>query len=151
MRKVTKEELNKKDNWIVTRLIHERYTFDVVTIIYRNKTIMEILDEEAYWGLENKIEKYENSNTYAIDEIYHEDPDSDTWCLTEEEKKRFLPLHVQSLMMMPLNEFLENEYLSGVFGSTNRKYGVMDYAKVPVEMEEYKNEISTIKTNESKV
>ena len=46
---------------------------------------------------------------------------------------------------------MKDEYMSGCFGSTNRKYGVMDYAKVPVEMEECKNEISTIKTDESKV
>ena len=29
MKKISKEELNKKDNWIVTDLTHERYTFDI--------------------------------------------------------------------------------------------------------------------------
>ena len=71
--------------------------------------------------------------------------------LTEEEKNRFHPLHIGALLFTPLEDFMKDEYMSGCFGSTNRKYGVMDYAKVPVEMEECKNEISTIKTNESKV
>ena len=62
MNKINKEELNKKDTWIVTELHHERYTFDLETSIYENQTILEILDELAYWGLENKIEKYKNRN-----------------------------------------------------------------------------------------
>ena len=138
--KPLKKELNKKNTWIVTELHHERYTFDLETSIYECKTILEILDELAYWGLENKIEKYENSNVYILDEVYHEDPESDTWCLTEQEKKRFLPLHIGAIMIMPLDEFLKEEkYFSGNFGKTNRKYGVMDYAAVPVRMEEIKN------------
>lgn len=138
--KPLKKELNKKNTWIVTELHHERYTFDLETSIYENQTILEILDELAYWGLENKIEKYENSNVYILDEVYHEDPESDTWCLTEQEKKRFLPLHIGAIMIMPLDEFLKEEkYFSGSFGGTNRKYGVMDYASVPVKMEEDKN------------
>lgn len=138
--KSLKEELNKKNTWIVTELHHERYTFDLETSIYENQTILEILDELAYWGLENRIEKYENSNIYILNEVYHEDPESDTWCLTEQEKKRFLPLHIGAIMIMPLDEFLKEEkYFSGSFGETNRKYGVMDYAAVPVKMEEDKN------------
>ena len=138
--KPLKKELNKKNTWIVTELHHERYTFDLETSIYEDQTILEILDELAYWGLENRIEKYKNSNVYILDEVYHEDPESDTWCLTEQEKKRFLPLHVGAIMIMPLDEFLKEEkYFSGSFGETNRKYGVMDYAAVPVKMEEDKN------------
>lgn len=138
--KPLKQELNKKNTWIVTELHHERYTFDLETSIYEDQTILEILDELAYWGLENKIEKYENSNVYILDEVYHEDPESDTWCLTEQEKKRFLPLHIGAIIIMPLDEFLKEEkYFSGSFGETNRKYGVMDYAAVPVRMEEIKN------------
>lgn len=138
--KPLKQELNKKNTWIVTELHHERYTFDLETSIYEDQTILEILDELAYWGLENKIEKYENSNVYILDEVYHEDPESDTWCLTEQEKKRFLPLHIGAIMIMPLDEFLKEEkYFSGSFGETNRKYGVIDYAAVPVRMEEIKN------------
>ena len=41
------------------------------------------------WIIEN-TKKYENSNTYIIDEIYHENKDSDTWCLTEEEKNKLI-------------------------------------------------------------
>lgn len=138
--KPLKQELNKKNTWIVTELHHERYTFDLETSIYEDQTILEILDGLAYWGLENKIEKYENSNVYILDEVYHEDPEGDTWCLTEQEKKRFLPLHIGAIMIMPLDEFLKEEkYFSGSFGETNRKYGVMDYAAVPVRMEEIKN------------
>lgn len=138
--KPLKQELNKKNTWIVTELYHERYTFDLETSIYEDQTILEILDELAYWGLENRIEKYKNSNVYILDEVYHEDPESDTWCLTEQEKKRFLPLHVEAIMIMPLDDFLKKEkYFSGSFGGTNRKYGVMDYASVPVKMEEDKN------------
>lgn len=138
--KPLKQELNKKNTWIVTELHHERYTFDLETSIYENQTILEILDELAYWGLEDRIEKYKNSNVYILDEVYHEDPESDTWCLTEQEKKRFLPLHVEAIMIMPLDDFLKKEkYFSGSFGGTNRKYGVMDYASVPVKMEEDKN------------
>ena len=138
--KPLKKELNKKNTWIVTELHHERYTFDLETSIYENQTILEVLDELAYWGLENRIEKYKNRNIYILDEVYHEDPESDTWCLTEQEKKRFLPLHVGAVMIMPLDEFLkEEECFSGSFGGTNRKYGVMDYAAVPVKMEEDKN------------
>lgn len=141
MNKINKEELNKKDTWIVTELHHERYTFDLETSIYENQTILEILDELAYWGLENKIEKYENKDIYILDEIYHEDPENDTWCLTEQERKRFLPLHIGAIMIMPLNKFLKEEkYFSGCFGATNKKYGVMDYATVPVKMEENKDD-----------
>lgn len=138
--KPLKQELNKKNTWIVTELHHERYTFDLETSIYEDQTILEILDELAYWGLEDRIEKYKNSNVYILDEVYHEDPESDTWCLTEQEKKRFLPLHVEAIMIMPLDDFLKKEkYFSGSFGGTNRKYGVMDYASVPVKMKEDKN------------
>lgn len=138
--KPLKKELNKKNTWIVTELHHERYTFDLETSIYEDQTILEILDELAYWGLENRIEKYKNKNVYILDEVYHEDPESDTWCLTEQEKKRFLPLHIGAVMIMPLDEFLKEEkYFLGSFGGTNRKYGVMDYAAVPVKMEEGKN------------
>ena len=138
--KPLKKELNKKNTWIVTELHHERYTFNLETSIYEDQTILEILDELAYWGLENRIKKYENSNVYILDEVYHENPESDTWCLTEQEKKRFLPLHIGAIMIMPLDEFLKEEkYFSGSFGETNRKYGVMDYAAIPVRMEEIKN------------
>lgn len=138
--KPLKQELNKKNTWIVTELHHERYTFDLKTSIYEDQTILEILDELAYWGLENRIEKHKNSNVYILDEVYHEDPESDTWCLTKQEKKRFLPLHVEAIMIMPLDDFLKKEkYFSESFGGTNRKYGVMDYASVPVKMEEDKN------------
>lgn len=147
MREVSKEELNIKSNWIVTKLHHERYTFDIETLIYKNKTILEILDDLVYWGSENKLEKYENSNTYILDEIYHEDKDSDTWCLTEEEQNRFRPLHIGALMITQLDEFLKEEYMSGCFGDTNRKYGVMDYALKPVKMEEDKNEKNNTKIN----
>ena len=147
MRKVNKEELNIKNTWIVTELLHERYTFDIKTLIYKDKTILEILDDLIYWGLENELEKYENSNTYIIDDIFHEDKDSDTWCLTEEEKNRFRPLHIQALMITPLDEFLKEEYMSGCFGETNRKYGIMDYALKPVKMEENKNEKNNTKDN----
>lgn len=140
MKKVSKEQLNEKKDWVVTELCHERYTFDLDTSIYENKSILEILDELCYDGLENKIEKYDNREVYLLDEIYHEDVNSDTWCLTEKEKTRFTPLHIGALILMPLNEFLKEKYLCGSFGCTNRKYGVMDYAKVPVEMEEQKNE-----------
>ena len=58
MKKVNSKDLNKKNTWIVTELHHERYTFDIETSIYECKTILEILDELAYYGLENKIEKY---------------------------------------------------------------------------------------------
>lgn len=138
--KLLKKELNKKNTWIATKLLHERYTFDLETSIYENQTILEILDELSCWGLENRIEKYENNNIYILNEVYHEDPESDTWCLTEQEKKRFLPLHVEAIMIMPLDDFLKKEKcFSGSFGETNRKYGVMDYATVPVRMEEIKN------------
>lgn len=141
MDKVNSKDLNKKNTWIVTELHHERYTFDLETSIYEDQTILDILDELTYRGLENRIEKYKNSNVYILDGIYHEDPESDTWCLTEQEKKRFLPLHIGAIMIMPLDEFLKEEkYFSGVFGNTNRKYGVMDYAAVPVQMEENKND-----------
>lgn len=140
--KPSKEELNKKDIWVITELHHERYTFDLETAIYEDKTILEILDDYFYWGLENKVKKYPNSNVYILDEIYHEGPESDTWCLTEQEKKRFLPLHIEALMIMPLKDFLKEKAFFGSFGSTHRKYGIMDYAKVPVEMEaEKSNEI----------
>lgn len=147
MRKVTEEELNKKRNWIVTDLGHERYSFDLATMIFNNKTIIEILDELAYWGLENKIEKYENSDTYILDEIYHEDKNCDTWCLTEEEKERFRPLHISALLFTPLEDFIKDEYMSGCFGETNRKYGIMDYAKMPAEMEDSKDEKTSSKNN----
>lgn len=138
--KVNKEELNKKNTWIVTDLCHGGYTFNLETTIYKDTTILDILDELAYWGLENRIEKYENSNVYILDEVYHEDAESDTWCLTEQEKKRFLPLHIEAIMIMPLNEFLKGGgFLTASFGSTHRKYGVMDYVKYPVEMEKEKD------------
>lgn len=142
--KPLKEELNKKNTWIVTELHHERYTFDLETAIYEDTTILNILEDYFYWGLENKIEKYENRNVYILDEIYHEDSESDTWCLTEQERKRFSPLHIEAIMIMPLEEFLKEEKcFSGSFGETNKKYGVMDYAKCPIEMEKEKekNEI----------
>lgn len=140
MRKVNSKDLNKKNTWIVTELHHERYTFDIETSIYEYKTILEILDELAYWGLENKLEKYNTKEVYILDEVYHEDPDSDTWCLTKEERNRFLPLHIGAIMIMPLKDFLDKKYISACFGETNRKYGVMDYAKGPVKMEEDKND-----------
>lgn len=142
--KPSKEELNKKNTWIVTEFHHERYTFDLETAIYEDTTISNILEDYFYWGLENKIEKYENRNVYILDEIYHEDSENDTWCLTEQERKRFLPLHIEAIMIMPLEEFLKEEkYFTGSFGGTNKKYGVMDYAKCPIEMEKEKekNEI----------
>ncbi len=138
--KVDRKELDKKNTWIVTEFHHERYTFDLETTIYKDTTISDILEDYFYWGLENKIEKYENRNIYILDEIYHEDADSGTHCLTKEEQKRFLPLHIEAIMIMPLDEFLEDGgFLSASFGKTHRKYGVMDYAKYPVEMEKEKD------------
>jgi len=142
-RQVSKEELKVKRDWIVTEFHHERYTFDFSTLIYRDKTILYILDDLIYDGLENRIEKYENSNIYILDEVYHETPDVDEERMTEKERERFLPLHIGGLMIMPLEEFLEkgSEYMSACFGPTNKKFGVMDYAKIPVEMEREKNDI----------
>lgn len=140
MRKIENKQLNMKKDWVVMELNHERYTFDIDVIIYENKSILEIIDDLCYNGLEKKIEKYDNQEVYKLDEIYHEDSDSDTWCLTETEKDRFRPLHIGAIMFMPLEDFLKEKYLSGCFGHTKRKYGVMDYAKYPVEMEAQKNE-----------
>lgn len=140
MKKISNKELNKRDNWIITELHHERYTFNIETSIYEDKTILEILDDLGYWGLENKIEKYDNQEVYLLDEIYHEESESDTWCLTEKERKRFLPLNISAVMIMSLKDFKREKGFSGCFGSTNRKYGVMDYAITPVKMEENKND-----------
>lgn len=140
MKKVSEKELTEIKDWIVTELHHERYTFDLETTIYKEQSILDILEEYLCRELKNKIKKYEYRNIYVLDEIYREDPDSDTWCLTEKEKKRFLPLHIEALMLMPLDEFLKDGgFLMASFGSTHKKYGVMDYAKYPVEMEKEKN------------
>ena len=48
MRKISKEELNIKNTWIVTELHHERYAFNIETLIYKDKTILEILDDLVY-------------------------------------------------------------------------------------------------------
>ena len=48
MREIGREELNIKNTWIVTELHHERYTFDIETLIYKDKTILEILDDLVY-------------------------------------------------------------------------------------------------------
>jgi hypothetical protein len=144
MGKINKKELNEKRAWVVTSIGHEGYTLDVDTVIFKNMSLLDVLDSFGFYGLENKLEKHEfdypEDTYYTLDEVYHEDRDSDTWCLTEEEKDRFTPIHIGALMVQSLENFLFSQRVSGCFGDTNRKYGLMDYAKKPVEMEEEKDE-----------
>ena len=136
-RRITEKELNEKDDWIITYINHERYTFDIDTYIEENISIKEILEKRMMEDLIQKIERqgYQGFG-YVIDEIYHEDKESDTWCLTEKEKERFRPLHIQAITFAKLKDFKKEKYLGTVCGDTNKKFGVMDFAYKPVEMQE---------------
>ena len=134
-KKITKKELNEKHDWIVTGLNHERYTFNIDTFIEKDKSIIEMLHNFCMSELVNRIERASYHNyAYAIDNIFHEGRDE--YCVTEEEGKRFTGLHIETLLFARLDEFLENEVLGWCFGDTNKKFGVMDYAKKPVYMNE---------------
>lgn len=139
--KISEEELSIKKDWIVCYVNHERYTFDNAIEIFKNKSIIDILD---YWMLKDLSSKIERAGYhgfgYALDNTYHEDKESDTWCLRKEENERFLPLHVEWLFFADFEEFKKQECLSWYFGNTHRKYGVMDYAKFPVDMDENKGD-----------
>lgn len=144
-KEIKEEELNRKKDWLIVDFGHERYSIDLTVTTYRNHTIKQILDEFMY-----PIDKLERAAhqgyAYAIDDVYHLPPDADTWFLTEKEKQDLFLYILVGILIIPLDKFLsaeEEEFAAWSFGNTYRKFGVMDYAKYPIDMEEDKDEIQT--------
>lgn len=147
MKKISNKDLNIKKDWIVAHIDHERYTFDCDIYYYSNSTLKEICEKEMCDI--NKLEEFGNDKTrYLVDDCSHSNNDlyylEDTIC--EKDLKHLQGYHIDALIICDANiiqteawEDKENHMscMPFCFGSTEKKYGLLDYKRTDIERENY--------------
>ena len=131
---ISKEELNKKGDWIKIDTYHERYCFETRMEIYRNTTIKKIL--EGGWSYDSDIEcikkyrpKFPDEPTYIIDSTHRKEAKLEYTNRLGIAAEMLDSVTLDVTYIFDLNWWLESEYASFVWGKTECKYGLLDIKK----------------------
>lgn len=121
-----------KRNWIVLSVRHERYSFDTTLNIYWDRTLQDIMDNELFLPMyeqyKDKIEKVHSDpddHAYMLDLSSHSEIDTQ-YTYPGLDANKIQHLHLDVYMFVPLDEFLNEEYQSFVWGNTESKFGILD-------------------------
>ena len=124
------EDLDKVEDitstWLVIETWHERYAFSTQITTYVNRKLSEVAEE---LGFKFSDLSYCNIfNTHCkIDLTQHEEFKCgyESWEVKDIAalKDKVIPIHLESYLILNMNEDWENEY---VWGQTNKKFGLLD-------------------------
>ena len=124
------EDLDKVEDitstWLVIETWHERYSFSTQVTTYVNKKLSEVAEELGF-----KFSDLSYCNIYdthcKIDLTQHEEFKGgyESWEVKDIDalKDKVIPIHLESYLILNMNEDWENEY---VWGQTNKKFGLLD-------------------------
>lgn len=112
---------NKKD-WVVIDTVHERYSFETTVRIYRQYTLQELKKEVLYDN--DNIEKT-TFGRYIVDRSCNNELDT-KYSFPELEGQPLEDIHLDSICFIALEDFLKDDYVSYIWGSTNKKFGLID-------------------------
>ena len=140
-KKITKKEVNAKKDYVLVEIYHERYSCDMCVQIIKNKSIVDIYKMYNCFDEDFDIKKLERQGYHEMGYVYDKcrHYDMDYWNCTKKECKRFKGYHIECLFIVELKKFLEEECFNCTFMNTHKKYGLVDYYDVPVEMYINKN------------
>lgn len=128
MRKI--EDLDKVEDitstWLVIETWHERYAFSTQITTYVNRKLSEVAEELGF-----KFSDLSYCNIYnthcKVDFTHHEEfkGEYESWEVKDIAafKDKVVPIHLESYLILNMNEDWENEY---VWGQTNKKFGLLD-------------------------
>lgn len=128
MRKI--EDLDKVEDitstWLVIETWHERYAFSTQVTTYVNRKLSEVAEELGF-----KFSDLSYCNIHdthcKIDLTQHEKFKGgyESWEVKDITalKDKVVPIHLESYLILNMNEDWENEY---VWGQTNKKFGLLD-------------------------
>lgn len=139
-KKITKKEVNTKKDYVVVEIYHERYSCDMCVQIVKNRSIVDIYNMYNF-EKDFDITKLERQGYHEMGYVYDKccHYDMDEYDCSKKENKRFKTYHIECLFIVELNTFLKEECFNCVFMDTNKKFGLVDYAKKPVDMHLDKN------------
>jgi len=107
---------SRKTDWIVIEIYHERYMFSTDIHLFKDTKIKDIKINNTYIYKTN-IKKLNEGNAkderYIIDYCTH----------TGKDKNK---IHLECVLIMPLDVFIKEGYESFVWGQTKTKYGLLD-------------------------
>lgn len=147
MTKVSKKDLQVKKDWIVVNFDHERYCFDCDIYYENNKSLQEIIEWHGFTA--DQLEEFGKGKIrYLVDDCCHTDNDlyylEDTIC--KQDLKHLQGYHINALIICDAN-VLQNEAwedktchsscMPFCFGTTEKKYGLLDYKRMDMEKENY--------------
>ena len=124
------EDLDKVEDitstWLVIETWHERYAFSTQVTTYVNRKLSEVAEELGF-----KFSNLSYCNIHdthcKIDLTQHEEFEGgyESWEVKDIAalKDKVVPIHLESYLILNMNEDWENEY---VWGQTNKKFGLLD-------------------------
>ena len=110
-------------NWIVIETFQERYSFETYLRLHINTTLDDICKE---YGIEDDdLQKTLGEDKYKVDYSKHRDIDT-KWSNPELDGLPLKAIHLESLLIVSLDEFYKDESACFVWGNTNSKFGLID-------------------------
>lgn len=119
-----------KQDWLVIENFHERYSFETIQSVYHNIDLLDLIKEyfKAEIELEDEIEVktgYFDGVCYVVDKTRHALLDTDY----EAPELKNVPIKkvmFNTICFISLEDFLNSELFSFVWGFTNSKFGLLD-------------------------
>ena len=118
-----KSLLKNKTDWVTIEINHERYSFETNLGLWKNMTLDEVIRQFYSYKVED-IEVM-SGNRYIIDNSHHSEldtqysyPNIDSSCIQH--------IHLDTLLIVELKTFIEEECASFVWGQTENKFGLLD-------------------------
>ena len=144
---IKKADLQVKKDWLVIGFDHERYCFDCDIYYELNKSLTEIAQIYGY-DIE-KLEEFGKDKTrYLVDNCCHTDNDlyylEDTIC--KQDLKHLQGYYINALIICDVNALqteawkdktCHNSCMPFCFGTTEKKYGLLDYKRTDMEKKNY--------------
>ena len=121
------EEAKKIGNWLVIEIGHERYCFNTDVTIYNNCSLGDVLKE--YFIPKETLEK-------DLEKIYQKNYNLDLCVRNKLDTKYSFPIleglplkdiHIGAIHIIDMDYLNENEYVSFIWGSTDKKFGLIDF------------------------
>lgn len=126
------KELERVSDWLVIGICHERYSFETGVNLYNNCSLKEVLKdlmiprEEVEKYLEKPREKYfPDEYNYNYDRCVRNPLDT-KYSFPYLEGLPLLDISLDTTHIIDMNYLKEEKYVSFIWGSTDKKFGLID-------------------------
>lgn len=116
---------NIKKDWITIEIDHERYSFDTNIGLWRNMTLDELLNEFGYLHYKDKLEQSNDGFRYTLDFSVWSELDT-KYQYPELKELPLQHIHLDTLLIVEFDKFIEEEGASFIWGQTENKFGLID-------------------------